>query len=99
MPAMIDYSKHRKAVGVVSSVLIILIQAIQIGTVQRTWLAMTMLHSIGAFLVEAMTMVAYAYLPEMSYRLDESTMTECEYETILKIPFSTYSVSISLLAL
>ena len=76
--AMVDYTTHRKRVGVVSAALMILIQVIQIGTVSETWLPMALLQAIAAFLYEALILSTFAYLPEMSYRVDEATMTQCE---------------------
>jgi len=77
--AIVDYTQHRKTVGVISSVLIILIQVIQIGTVQKTWLAMTILQAISGFLYQALTMSVYAYLPDMADQVGQNTMTGCEY--------------------
>ena len=76
--AMVDYTPHRKRVGVITSALMILIQVIQIGTVSETWLPMALLQAIAAFLYEALILSTFAYLPEMSYRVDEATMTQCE---------------------
>ena len=76
--AMVDYTTHRKRVGVVSAALMILIQVIQIGTVSETWLPMALLQAIAAFLYEAHILSTFAYLPEISYRVDEATMTQCE---------------------
>jgi len=77
--AIVDYTRHRKTVGIVSSVLIILIQVIQIGTVQKTWLAMTILQAISGFLFQALVMSVFAYLPDMTFRVDRGTMTRCKY--------------------
>lgn len=77
--AMIDYTEHRKRFGVIVTVLMVLIQVIQIGTVSKTWLPMAVLQAISGFLYQALVLVMYAYLPDMSYRVDESSMNECEY--------------------
>ena len=44
--AIIDYTPHRRLVGIITSVLVTLIQAIQIGTVSSTWFAMAILQVI-----------------------------------------------------
>jgi len=62
--AMIDFSERRKIMGVALSVSIIVIQLIQIGTVTTTLLATTLLHGINGCLLQKLTMVTYAYLPE-----------------------------------
>jgi len=80
--AIVDYTKHRRTVTMVSSALIILIQMVQIGTVQKTWLAMTILQAIAGFLYQANKMAVYAYLPDMAYRVGEGTMAECELRNV-----------------
>jgi MFS-type transporter involved in bile tolerance (Atg22 family) len=80
--AMVDFTDHRKTVGVVASFLLILIHVIQIGTVSKTWLAMAILQAFAGFLYQALVLATYAYLPDMSYRVDEAIMTECEYNFI-----------------
>ena len=77
--AMVDYTNHRKTVGMVASALMILIQVIQIGTVSKTWLPMAILQAISGFLYQALVLSVYAYLPDMSYQVDEATMTQCEF--------------------
>jgi len=77
--AIVDYTNHRKTVGMVSSALIILIQVIQIGTVQKTWLAMTILQAIAGFLYQVLVMSVFAYLPDIAFRVDGGTMARCEY--------------------
>ena len=76
--AMVDYTKHRKTVGMVASGLMILIQVIQIGTVSKTWLPMAILQAISGFLYQALILSVYAYLPDLSYQIDEATLTKCE---------------------
>jgi MFS-type transporter involved in bile tolerance (Atg22 family) len=77
--AMVDYTNHRKTVGMVASALLIAIHVIQIGTVSKTWLPMAIIQAFSGFLYQALVLVMYAYLPDMSRRVDEPTMTKCEY--------------------
>lgn len=42
--AIIDYTPHRRLVGIATAVLITVMQGIQIGTVQKTWFAMAILQ-------------------------------------------------------
>jgi len=77
--AIVDYTKHRRNVGIAASALIILIQVIQIGTVQKTWLAMTILQAISGFLYQVLVMSIYAYLPDLADRVGVNTIAECEF--------------------
>jgi MFS-type transporter involved in bile tolerance (Atg22 family) len=74
--AMIDYTPYRKAVGVGSAVVLVMIQAAQIGTVSATWLAMAVLQALAGFLFQVQVLAVYAYLPDMAYILGEETMTK-----------------------
>ena len=75
--AMIDYTAHRRAVGITVAVLMISIQAILIGTVSQTWFAMAILQGISGFLYRVQGLTAYAYLPEIARAVGQSTMTNC----------------------
>jgi hypothetical protein len=74
--AMIDYTPYRKAAGVGSAVVLVMIQAAQIGTVSATWLAMAVLQALAGFLYQVQVLAVYAYLPDMAYILGEETMTK-----------------------
>ena len=87
--AMVDYTPHRKTVGIVSAVCILLIQTAQIGTVSNTWLIMAFLQALAGFLFQAQVLSIYAYLPDMSYMLGEETMTKC---TLLSLSSSRAKV-------
>ena len=73
--AIVDYTKHRKLMGGIFAFLLITIQAIQIGTVEATWFPMAILQAINGFFYQAVTLAAYAYLPEISRAVGEATMT------------------------
>lgn len=55
--------------------MIILIQAIQIGTVQATWFPMAILQAINGFFYQACLLIACAYLPEIRSNVGDETMT------------------------
>ena len=76
--AITDYTPHRWTVGVVSASLMVLVQAVQIGTGSHTWFFMSILQAITGFFYQVQVLANYAYLPEMSARLGEKTMTGCE---------------------
>jgi MFS-type transporter involved in bile tolerance (Atg22 family) len=74
--AMIDYTDHRRTVGMVSAFLMMLIQAAQIGTVSTTWLPMAVLQAFAGFLFQVQILAAFAYLPEIARIVGEVTMTK-----------------------
>lgn len=55
--AIVDYTPYRRLTGIVAAIAMILIQAVQIGTVSATWFAMLILQAITGFIyqVEAST--------------------------------------------
>jgi len=78
--AMIDYTPHRRQVGIWSAVLMMIIQTVQIYTVQETWFAMAILQSIAGFLYQVQVLSCYAYLPEMARDVGQKVMTNCKYQ-------------------
>jgi MFS-type transporter involved in bile tolerance (Atg22 family) len=76
--AMVDYTPHRRALGITVAFLIMLIQAIQIGTVSQTWFLMAVLQGIGGFLYQVQVLTIYAYLPEIARSVGQPTMINCE---------------------
>lgn len=77
MGAMIDFTSLRKLIGQVSCVLILLIQATQIGIGARTWFAMLLLQAVAAFVYRILILVTYAYLPLVARTVNnEAIMTK-----------------------
>lgn len=74
--AIVDFTKHRRIMGKILAVWIISIQAIQIGTVERTWFVMAILQALNGFFYQASAVVAYAYLPEIKRAVGDATMTK-----------------------
>jgi len=73
--ALVDYTKYRHTVGVVSSTTLVVIQAIQIGTVESTWFPMAILQAINGFVYQVVSLCQYSYLPEVQRQVDAKTMT------------------------
>jgi MFS-type transporter involved in bile tolerance (Atg22 family) len=71
--AIIDYTPNRHLVGVVSSAILVAIQAIQIYTVESTWFPMSILQAINGFIYQVVALASYAYLPEIVSSIDEKT--------------------------
>ncbi len=52
----------------------VLIQAVQIGTVQATWFPMALLQAMNAFVYLIVMLCQYSYLPEIEEQVDTKTM-------------------------
>lgn len=74
--AILDYTTHRRTIGMVTSAIICIIQLVQIATFESTWFIMAILQAFVAFVFQIQVMVAYAYLPYMARKVDETSMTE-----------------------
>jgi UMF1 family MFS transporter len=64
--AIIDYTPYRRLVGVVTAVLVTVIQGIQIFTTETTWFAMAILQAIVGFILVVQMLATFAYLPEVA---------------------------------
>lgn len=73
--AIVDYTKYRKEMGVAFAAFLIAIQATQIATYEATWFPMAILQAINGFNYQALTLAAYAYIPEIRRAVGEETMT------------------------
>ena len=81
--AVIDHTPYRKRVGMMASILMILIQLAQAGTVDATWFAMAVLQAITGFFYQVTVMATYAYLPEIARAVQEIKMTKRTYTILL----------------
>lgn len=72
--ATVDFTPHRKLVGMGSAVTMILIQAAQAGTVAATWFPMAILQAIVGFIYQIQVLAVYAYLPEAAREVGENRM-------------------------
>lgn len=70
--AIIDYTHHRRRIGMLACALFIVIQAVQIGTVQQTWFIMAILQAVNGVLYQVYDLMQFAYLPEISDQVTES---------------------------
>jgi MFS-type transporter involved in bile tolerance (Atg22 family) len=71
--AIIDFTPHRRSLGIATAVLMTLIQGVQIGTVQATWFPMALLQAVVGFLFFVQILSTFAYLPEMARTVGEYT--------------------------
>lgn len=76
--AIVDFTPHRRTLGIAVAMLIVLIQAAQIGTVSETWFPMAMLQAIIGFLYQMQILATYAYLPDVARTCGEERTTRCK---------------------
>ena len=76
--AMVDSTKHRKTVGVISALLMMMVQAAQIGIVSQTWFAFAILQAVAGFMYQVQVLAVYAYLPDMARVVGQERMTDCK---------------------
>lgn len=74
--AIVDYTRYRKEMGVFFAFFLISIQAIQIATYEKTWFFMALLQALNGFNYMALTLCAYAYIPEIKRVVGEAIMTD-----------------------
>ncbi|KAG7340010.1 vacuole effluxer Atg22 like protein [Nitzschia inconspicua] len=72
--AIIDYTDHRKLMGIISIVILTTIQGVQIATIESTWFAMAVLQAIAGFIYQVQVVSTYAYLPEMAREVGQKRM-------------------------
>ena len=73
--AIVDYTKYRKATYTTIATASMVIQAIQIGTVEATWFPMAILQAINGFFYSALAVAANAYQPEIVREVGEELYT------------------------
>ncbi len=76
MGALVDGTPHRKKVGIIFTIILTIIQIIQMGTTQANWYYMALLQAINGFVFQVTTLAAYSYLPEMARDIGERRMTK-----------------------
>lgn len=73
--AFVDYLPYRRHIGIISAIIMTLIQGIQIYTVQSTWFAMALLQALAIVIYQLQVVTVYAYLPDMARQVGEKEMT------------------------
>jgi len=72
--AMVDFTPHRRLMGIILVILLTVIQGVQVGTVAATWFAMLILQGIAGFFYQLQVVAVYAYLPEIAREVGEPKM-------------------------
>ena len=74
--AIVDYTPHRKLVGIVTAAILIVLELVQIGTTEQTWLAMGIIQAMKGFIFQLQIVVVFAYMPDIARQVDATTMTK-----------------------
>ncbi len=82
MGALIDFTPHRRLVGILSAVLLVVIQGALVLTLSSTWFPMLILNAIAGFVLQVQFLVCYAYLPEIARSVGEKRMSSCEFHRL-----------------
>jgi len=64
--AVVDYTRHRRKVGIIMSALLTIITAMQIGTTEQTWFAMALLQAVILMIYQVQLTALFAYYPEIA---------------------------------
>eukprot|EP00531_Pseudo-nitzschia_arenysensis_P004484 CAMPEP_0116127188 /NCGR_PEP_ID=MMETSP0329-20121206/6713_1 /TAXON_ID=697910 /ORGANISM="Pseudo-nitzschia arenysensis, Strain B593" /LENGTH=504 /DNA_ID=CAMNT_0003621283 /DNA_START=113 /DNA_END=1627 /DNA_ORIENTATION=- len=72
--AIVDFTPDRKKWGIIMAVLLAVISAIQIGTVENTWFAMAILQAIVFAVYQLELTILYAYFPEIGREVGQGLM-------------------------
>jgi len=73
--AMIDYTPYRREVGAVTASLLVMMLAVQTGTVLKTWFYMGILQALVGFVFELQVLSTFAYYPDIAREAGEKAMT------------------------
>ena len=71
--AIVDYSHHRKTVGLVTAILICLFLGLQLMISKDSWFSVYLFECAGGFFVSVHTTITLAYLPELTENEEEIT--------------------------
>lgn len=74
--SIIDYTPYRRLIGIITALLLIIIQAIQMYTVEATWLVMGILQAVAILIYQLQIVAVLAYQPELSREVGQKQMTK-----------------------
>lgn len=72
--AITDFTPYRKALGITTAIFLTLLQVVLIGTVEGTWIAMSVIFAISSFVYQAQSIACFSFLPDIARLVDERTM-------------------------
>jgi len=73
--AFVDFTPYRRLVGIVTVIIIVAIQFVQVFTNETTWFAMAILQALAIFFYQLQVVAVYAYLPEIARQVGQTKMT------------------------
>ncbi|KAG7340011.1 vacuole effluxer Atg22 like protein [Nitzschia inconspicua] len=72
--AIVDYTNHRKLMGIISMMILAAIRCTQIATIENTWFPMAILQAFAGFIYQVQNVSCYAYLPELAREVGQERM-------------------------
>ena len=76
--AIVDVTPYRWHMGVLSAVVLVVVQAAQIGLNSNNWFVMAVGQAFAWFFYDVQIVASYAYLPGIARMVSEQTMTSCK---------------------
>ncbi len=76
MGAVVDCTPHRRTIFILSCMIMMIIQCVQIVTIEKRWFMASMLQALNGFIFQVMGLTTYSYLPEIGRSVGTDTMTE-----------------------
>ena len=73
--AIVDYTPHRRMVGIFSALFITTVQGVQIWLTEMTWFPMAVLQAINGFMYMVSILTIFAYLPDIGRAVGPEKMT------------------------
>lgn len=73
--AVMDYTPHRRKVGICSALFLTAVQGLQIWLDESTWFPMAIFQALNAFVYMVQVMTVYAYLPDIGRATGPKRMT------------------------
>lgn len=72
--ALIDFTSHRRLIGICTAYGVVLISFVLIGTTEDTWFYMMMIFIIYNLLEEIQNLTIFSYLPDVGTKLNDQAM-------------------------
>mmetsp|Transcript_30446 Transcript_30446/g.69708 ORF Transcript_30446/g.69708 Transcript_30446/m.69708 type:complete len:503 (-) Transcript_30446:625-2133(-) len=64
--AVVDHTHHRRTVGILSAVLLLVVNTMLVGINSKNWLYMAIIQLVGAFAYMTHVVIAFAYMVELT---------------------------------
>lgn len=96
--AMIDHTKYRRIMGVLSAIGLVIVKAVEISVGPNTWFFVAFLQVVSSFLYDIHNTAAYAYLSELSTDGEKQTMYNTYYYIVYYIATLLFLLQVLLIS-